>query len=138
MKLLSPINVVMLSSHGIAENIGCAGPEQLKGWRDEGRVTDASHVWVEKNSAWMSVETYLYYSSRKSDTEQLDEMAVTMTNLLDVAEELRRLARKSDGNDRSGNKRIDREIVGSDGDADDHDGDDCATIRSTGTGAYAH
>ena len=138
MKLRQPINVVMLSSHGIAENVGCAGPEQLKGWLDKGRVTDASHVYVEKDSTWMSVETYLYYCGRKSDTEQLDEMAVTMTNLLDVAEELKRLARIRDGDDRPGNKRINRKVIGSDGDVDDHDGDDCATIRSTGPGAYAH
>lgn len=138
MKLRQPINVVMLSPFGVAENVGCAGPEQLKNWLDEGRVTEASHVYVEKDSSWMSVETYLYYCGRRSDTEQLDEMAVTMTNLLDVAEELKRLARIRDGDHRQRNVGKHRKAVGPDGDADDHDGDDCATIRSTGAGAYAH
>ena len=138
MKLRQPINVVMLSSHGIAENVGCAGPEQLKGWLDKGRVTDASHVYVEKDSTWMSVETYLYYCGRKSDTEQLDEMAVTMTNLLDVAEELKRLARIRDGNDRPRDLGKHRKAVGSNGDAALDDGDDCATVRGAGAGAYAH
>ena len=133
-----PINVVVLSKKGIAENFGCAGPEQLRGWLAEGRVTDSSHVYVEKDQAWMSVETYLYYCHRKSDTEQLDEMAVTMTNLLDVAEELKRLARIRDGNDRPRDLGKHRKAVGSNGDADLDDGDDCATVRGAGAGAYAH
>lgn len=138
MKLRQPINVVILSVKGVAENVGCAGPEQLKNWLDEGRVTDASHVYVEKDSSWMSVETYLYYCHRKSDTEQLDEMAVTMTNLIDVAEELKRLARIRDGDHRQRNVGKHRKAIGSDGDADLDDGDDGCTIRSAVPGAYAH
>jgi len=133
-----PINVVVLSSKGIAENIGCTGPEQLRGWLDKGRVTDASHVYVEKDKTWMSAETYLYYCHRKSDTEQLDEMAVTMTNLLDVASELKKLARLRDGNGRPRDIGVDRKAVRSDGDADIDDGDDCATVRRTRTGSYAY
>ena len=133
-----PINVVMLSKHGVAENVGCAGPEQLKRWLDNGRVNNASHVYVEKDKAWMSTETYLYYCHRKSDTEQLDEMSATMTNLLDVADELKRLARLRDGDDRPRNVSKHRQAVGANGDVDDYDGDDCPTIRRTRTGSYAH
>jgi len=134
-----PVNVVCLSKEGKAVNHGCAGPEQLRTWLAEGRVKDSSQVFVEKTQSWMNTIAYLQWCERKSDTEQLFDMDATLTNLLSVAEELKKVSGGYPSV--SPGPRDFREhwkAVCSDGDIDDDDDDDSATIRSTvaGVGAY--
>ena len=126
-----PVNVVVLSRDGKATNHGCAGPKQLEVWLAEGRISSSSQVWVEKTRAWMSVDTYLGWADRRSDTEQIHDMDATLTNLLDVAEELKLMARMRNGNGRPRNVSKHRKTISSDGDTDDSDDDDSCTIRGT-------
>ena len=137
-KVRCPVNVVCFGKGGQATNHGCAGPEQLRTWLAEGRINSLSQVWVESTKTWMSADTYLGWADRRSDSEQIHDMDATLTNLLDVAEELKLMARMRNGNGRSRDERKHREAERSNGDANYDDDDDCETIRGTVSGAYSH
>ena len=125
-----PINVLLLGEDGQGKNIGCAGPTQLRQWLSQGKVEQATSLFVRKTQQWLTVETYLGWCDKKSDTEQLYDMDATLTNLLSVAEELK-LASGSRRN-AAGNGRYPWETWSANRDLVDDDDDDSDTIRHTG------
>ena len=137
-----PVNVVIYSDSGKADNYDCTGPEQLKAWLQAGTVNSQTRVFARRVNKWMTVECYLGWADRKSDTENLCDMDATLSNLVGVAEELKRLtalAKKRDPNyDRPRDFSEHRKAVRADGDADrnnDHNGA-AVCLPITGAGTY--
>lgn len=126
-----PINVVIYCDSGKADNYDCAGPQQLKEWLNNGRVKPQTQVFARRIDKWMTVESYLGWADRKSDTEQLHDMDATLTNLCGIAEELKRLtalAEEKERHDRQRNERKHRETKRPNGNANNHNDDNCPAI----------
>lgn len=139
-----PLNVVIYAPAGSAENYDCTGPTQLREWLKGGRVTEQTAVFAKRSGEWMTVASYLNWSERKSDVETLSDMDATLTNLVGVAEELKRLTElaskreASKHHDRSRDFREYRKTERTNGDTNrDDDHNRTAVCRAVpGAGSY--
>tara|TARA_B100000131_G_scaffold265982_1_gene263729 strand:- start:3783 stop:4214 length:432 start_codon:yes stop_codon:yes gene_type:complete len=137
-----PINVVVYSPKGKADNHDCTGPSQLQTWLNEGRVQPHTQVFERRTEEWMTVESYLRWTERRSDVETLHDMDATLTDLVGVAEELKKLtalaAKREQENDRSRDFRKHRKAERSDGNSDKHNERHGSIVRQPVECAYPH
>ena len=137
-----PLNVVVFLPKGVAENYECSGPMQLREWMGAGRVHADTRVFCRRKSKWMSVQEYLRDCREKTELQQLDDMEHTLTDLVGVAEELKRISElmslKGKEDDGQGNVGVNREAVRATRDTDTNDDYDSGPILGAGTGDCAY
>lgn len=137
-----PLNVVVFLAKGIAKNYECSGPVQLREWMGSGRVHSETQVFDRRRNKWMSVQEYLRDCREKTEIEHLDDMEHTLTDLVGVAEELKRIselmALKGKEDDGQRNVGVNREAFGATRDTDSDDDYDSGPIFGTGTGDCAY
>ena len=132
-----PINVVVLRDDGMAENRGCAGPDQIREWAREGAVNMDSGVFVVKDNDWLTVRTYLLWCEKRTDDERLEEMDATLTNLVNVAQQLKAISGGFESvGDRNISKR--REVIRSNGESDHSDDNHVSSVFRAVTGVGTH
>lgn len=137
-----PLNVVIFLPVGEAKNFECSGPIQLKEWMSEGRVGSETRVFDRRAEAWTTAGKYIKSCRERTQLQELDDLDVTLTDLMGVAEELKRISEimggKADHNDRQGNLGEHWQTERTDGNSNRNNEDNHLRVLSSNTGTYAH
>tara|TARA_Y100001938_G_C8025132_1_gene397580 strand:+ start:119 stop:556 length:438 start_codon:yes stop_codon:yes gene_type:complete len=137
-----PLNVVIFLASGEAENYECAGPIQLKEWMTEGRVSSDTRLYDRRAQRWLTANEYLKSCRERTQLQELDDLDCTLTDLMGVAEELKRISEimggKADKNDGQGNLSEHWQAERTDGNAHDDNANNNLRVLSPNAGAYAH
>jgi len=137
-----PLNVVIFMPRGEAENFECSGVVQLKEWMSEGRVASDAKVFDKRAQSWMTAAEYIKNCRERTQLEELDDLDVTLTDLMGVAEELKRISEimggKVDHDDRQGNLSEHWQAERADGNANSNNANNHLRVLGSNTGTYAH
>lgn len=67
----------------------CTGPFQLQEWIDKGVIDQSTRVFDIRNQNWDSAENTIRNSKKKTSVEYFDECEQTLSDVNNIAEQLR-------------------------------------------------